>query len=166
MQWVLKSLADPEEGAPRTTLADRYRTHVEVPSFEPESLVPFVSPSDRKIPRLAKVRYASLHQHLRAHVPELRDLGADFPTAERFEALRLAWLDVLVVGGGRQLVFFGPGEGGAHLFWVGREGFEKSAHFPADSFPAPLLTVQDQTLRVLVNIEGQTAVHEMLWWGL
>ena len=163
LQWVLKSLADPPHGVPAITLADRYRTHVEIPCLDPASLPRLAD--DRRIPRLAKVRYSSLHQHLRAHVPELRDLGPDFPSAERFEEMRLTWLDFLLVGEGRMLLLFGPGEGGAHLFWLTASGFEKSGHWPADAFPAPVLSVVGEKLRLLTQVEGKTLVHEMLWWG-
>jgi hypothetical protein len=165
LQWLIKSLADPDDDGPRTTLADRYRTHVEMPCLDPEALPRFIADEERRIPRLAKVRYASLHQHLRAHVPEIRDLGADFPSPERFEAVRFAWLDFVVVGGGRMLLLFGPGEGGAHLFWLALAGFEKSAHLPAEAFPAPVLKVDGEKLRILLQVAGKTVVQEMLWWG-
>jgi hypothetical protein len=164
LQWLVKSLADPKADLPRTTLADRYRTHVETPCLDTAALARFVAP-DRRIPRLARVRYAALHQHLRAHLPEVRDLGADFPSAERLETMRLAWLDFVVVGEGRMVVVFGPAEGGAQLFWLTAAGFEKSAFFAADAFPAPVLQASGDKLRVLVSVDGTTAVHEMLWWG-
>ncbi len=169
LQWVVKSLADAPEGVfGATTLADRYRTHVETPCLEPGSLERIVA-EGRRVPRLAKVRYASLHQHLRAHLPELRDLGRDFPEADRFEAMRLAWLDFVVVGEGRMVLLFGPGEGGAYLFWLRASGFEKSAHVPADAFPAPVLQSVgeglDAKLRILVHENGKMVAHEMLWWG-
>ena len=87
--WWLKSLADDaldasSSVAVATTLADRYRTHVEIPCARPEDL-PLIAAGERKIPRLAKVRYDTLYKHLKAHVPELRDLGEHFPTAERFD---------------------------------------------------------------------------------
>jgi hypothetical protein len=166
LQWVLKSLADTPEDARVATLADRYRAHVELPCLDTASLPVLVAGGERRVPRLAKVRYASLHQHLRAHVPEIKDLGEHFPTAERFEAMRFAWLDFVVVGDGRMLLLFGPGEGGAYLFWLTAEGFEKSAHFAADSFPAPLLKVDGEKLRVLLQVAGKPVVQEMLWWGL
>lgn len=165
LQWLVKSLADPRSEHPNATLADRYRTHVEIPSLDLESLPKLVLDSDRRIPRLAKVRYASLHQHLRAHVPELRDLGNDFPSPERFEAMRLTSLDFVLVGEGRMLALFGPGEGGAHMFWLTANGFEKHAHFPADAFPAPVVTVLAEKLRVQVMLTGKLVTHELLWWG-
>src|SRR6185437_1466844 len=79
--WWLKALSDDEIDAGR--LADRYRTNVEVPTLAADEL-PVIAPPDRRIPRLAKVRYDTLHKHLRAHLPELRDVGADFPSPERF----------------------------------------------------------------------------------
>jgi hypothetical protein len=165
LQWLVKSLADPSGDLPEPTLADRYRTHVELPCHDPETTPVFIQPGDRRIPRLAKVRYASLHQHLRAHVPELRDLGADFPSPERFEAMRLSSVDALVVGGGRMLLLFGPGDGGAYLFWLSAAGFDKSVHLPADPFPAPVVRLEGDKLRVLTQVEGKPATHEMLWWG-
>jgi hypothetical protein len=166
LQWIVKSLADPEPGAPAATLADRYRTHVEVPCFDASALAVIVAAEGRRIPRLAKVRYASLHQHLRAHVPELRDLGEDFPSAERLEDMQLEWLDVLVVGGGRMVVLFGPSRGGGtHLVWLTAAGFAKSAYFPSDSFPAPILRVEGEKLVLLLSVDEKRVVEEMLWWG-
>jgi len=161
--WVLKSLADPVPGLPHATLADRYRTHVETPRLDPATL-PILAET-RTLPRLAKVRYAALHQHLRAHLPELRDLGEDFPSAERLDEMRLTSLDFHLVGGGRMLVMFGPGQGGAHLFWLTRSGFEKSGFWPADAFPAPVLSVHGDKLRLMTQQDGKTLLHEMLWWG-
>ena len=167
LQWVVKSLADPPAGVPATTLADRYRTHVEIPCLAPEALPVFLADATRRIPRLAKVRYASLHQHLRAHVPEIKDLGEHFPSAERFEAMRLEWLDFVIVGGGRMLLLFGPGQGGAHLVWLNAHGFEKSAFFVTDAFPAPILKTEPngEKVRLFLAIEEKQAVQEMLWWG-
>ena len=167
LQWVVKSLADPPVGVPRATLADRYRTHVEIPCLAHEALPIFLGDAARRIPRLAKVRYASLHQHLRAHVPEIKDLGEHFPSAERFEAMLLEWLDFSVVGSGRMLLLFGPGQGGAHLLWLNEHGFEKSAFFVADAFPAPVLKIDPggEKLRLFLSIEEKQVVQEMLWWG-
>jgi hypothetical protein len=65
--WWLKALSDEE--IDRGLLADRYRTHVEVPTFDPAALA-VIAPPDRRLPRLAKVRYDLLYKHLRAHLPE------------------------------------------------------------------------------------------------
>src|SRR5262249_47441657 len=130
--WWLRALADEEIDDPR--LADRYRANVEVPTLVPESL-PVIAPLDRKIPRLAKVRYDTLHRHLRAHLPELAGVGDDFPSPERFAELEFRWLDFLLVGGGRMLLVHGPGRSGVHVFWLDRTGFVKSAYWAADPFP-------------------------------
>jgi hypothetical protein len=163
--WWLKSLADDALEGRGTTLADRYRTHVEIPCARPEELPP-IAPPDRKIPRLAKVRYDTLYKHLKAHLPELRDLGEHFPTAERFDSYGFGWLDFVLIGRGRMLLVHGPGEGGVHLFWLDVGGFHKSAHIPADKFPAHLVKVEAERIVVVFSVQGEQRVHEMLWWGL
>lgn len=160
--WWLKALSDNE--IDRSTLLDRYRTHVEVPTFDARALRP-IAPPDRRIPRLAKVRYDLLHKHLRAHLPELRDLGADFPSPERFAELGLQHIDFLLLGGGRMVLFYGPGEGGLHLYWLDASGFNKAAFYPADRFPAPVVRAEGDTIRVVLSARGAEVVHEMLWWG-
>jgi hypothetical protein len=114
-QWWLKSLSDSE--IDRHTLGDRYRAHVEQPTLRPEALAPILA-EVRPIPRLAKVRYDTLHKHLRAHLPEMRDLGTHFPSAERFAELRFRHLDFQWLGGARMLLVHGPAERGVHLFWL------------------------------------------------
>ena len=160
--WWLKALSDDEIDHGR--LADRYRTHVEVPTFDAPALR-VIAPPDRRLPRLAKVRYDLLYKHLRAHLPELRDVGADFPSPERFDELGFSHLDFALVGGGRMLLVHGPSEQGFHLFWLDATGFAKSAYFPADSFPAPVVQLEGDKLRVILSSRGQQEVHEMLWWG-
>lgn len=160
--WWLKSLADDEIDAPR--LADRYRTNVEVPTLYPEAL-PVIAPPDRRLPRLSKVKYHTLHQHLRAHLPELRSVGDDFPSAERIDELHFKWLDFKLLGGGRMLLIHGPSEQGVHLFWLDRGGFVKSAYYPADKFPEHVVQAEGDKLRVIVPIGKEMRVHETLWWG-
>ncbi|MDI3283218.1 hypothetical protein [Polyangium sp. 15x6] len=160
--WWLRSFSDDEIDQPR--LADRYRTHVEVPTFDADAL-PVIAPPDRRMPRLAKVRYDLLYKHLRAHLPELRDVGEDFPSAERFTELGFKWLDFVWLGGGRMLLMHGPTPEGVHLFWLDAKGFVKSAFYPADAFPAHVVETDGDKLRVIVSIQGQMQVHEMLWWG-
>lgn len=163
-QWWLKALSDDEVEQAR--LGDRYRTHVEVPTFDPGSLSVFV-PADRKLPRLSKVRYDLLYKHLRAHLPELRDLGEDFPSPERFADYNFQWLDFLVLGGGRMVLIHGPSEGlGAVLFWMSADGFVKQLYCPADSFPAHKINVDGDKLIVLFSKDKQMRVYEMLWWGI
>ncbi len=161
-QWWLKALSDDEIGEGR--LADRYRTHVEVPTFDAEGLH-VIAPPDRKLPRLVKVRYDLLFKHLRAHLPELRDLGADFPSPERLDEMALKQLDFALLGGGRMLLLHGPGPDGFHLIRLDGAGFAKAAYFPADAFPAPVVQIEGDKLRVILQVQDRPVVHEMLWWG-
>jgi hypothetical protein len=160
--WWLKALSDDEIDHQR--LVDRYRTHVEVPTFDADAL-PVVAPPDRRMPRLAKVRYDLLYKHLRAHLPELRSVGDDFPSPERFAELAFKWLDFVWLGGGRMLLLHGPTPEGVHLFWLDAKGFVKAAFYPADSFPAHVIETDGDKLRVIVSIQNKMQVHEMLWWG-
>jgi hypothetical protein len=158
--WWLKSLSG--EGG---TLADRYRTHVEVPRAKPEAL-PIIAPPDRKLPRLAKVRYDVFYKYIRANLPELRDVGEAFPSPERFEELGFKSLGFLLVGGGRMLVVSGANVHGLHAFWLTKEGFEKSAFWPADAFPEPLLRRKDDDkLEIVLSHDGAVRAFELLWWG-
>jgi hypothetical protein len=161
-QWWLKSLADDEIDEHR--VGARYRLHVEVPTAAPESL-PIIAPPDRRLPRLTKVRYDTLYKHLRAHLPELRDLGDGFPGAERFAELDFAWLDFLLAGDGRMLVVHGPTDRGVHLFWLTLAGFAAGAFYPADAAPPHRVELDGDKLRVHVPVLGRDQVHEMLWWG-
>lgn len=160
--WWLKALADDEIDKDR--LVDRYRTHVEVPTFDAGALAP-IAPPDRRLPRLSKVRYDLFYKHLRAHLPELRDVGADFPSPERFEEMGFKWLDFLLLGGGRMLLVHGPTDRGVHLLFLTREGFIKALYYPADAFPAHKVEAEGDVLRVIASIQGKLEVHEMLWWG-
>ena len=160
--WWLKALADAEIG--RGTFADRYHLHVEVPCMAPEQL-PVLVPADRKLPRLRSPRYDTLYKYLRAHVPELRDLGPDFPSPERFAELSFDWLAFVPVGGGRLLLLYGPSSEGVMLVWLNAAGFHRSAFFPADAVPDPTLTIDGDKLRLTHALFGRTVTHEMLWWG-
>lgn len=161
--WWLKSLSDEEIG--RATLAERWRQHVEVPCTDPSGW-PRIAPGDRRLPRIAKgVRYDVLHRHLKAHLPELSDLGVDFPAPDRFAAMRFRWLDFALLGDGRTLLMYGPAEGGAHLFWLDARGFVKGAFWPADAGTDPEVAVDGDKLRVRVTVLGKTVDQEMLWWG-
>jgi hypothetical protein len=163
--WWLKTLSD--EGFDRgITLADRYRAHVENPTARPE-LLPILAPEDRRLPRLVKPRYDTLYKWIKAHLPELRDVGEHFPSPERFDELAFASLDFALVGGGRMLVMSGANAHGLHLFWLTSSGYEKSAFYPSDSFPEPKAVVMQGTdkIRVILSVDGNQAVHEVLWWG-
>ena len=159
--WLLKSLADEDP----SSLADRYRAHVEVPCAKPEEL-PVLAPVDRKLPRLKRPRYDSLYKYIKAHLPELRDVGEDFPSPERFEELRFEQLNFLMVGGGRMLVMHGHNEHGLHAMWLGKSGFEKSAFWPCEKFPEPMIRRSgDEKLEVLLSQNGEVRSFELLWWG-
>jgi hypothetical protein len=163
--WWLKSLADEAlasgEGA---RLADRYRAHVEVPCARPEAL-PIVVRGSRSLPRLKEPSYDLLHKYLRAHLAEIRDLGGNFPTAERFAAYRFRWVDFHVLGEGRLVLMACAAACGLHLFWLGAGGFEKSAFLECDSFPDPVVRVYDEIIAAMTSEGGKARVHEMLWWG-
>jgi hypothetical protein len=161
-QWWLKALSDEEIEQGR--LGDRYRTHVEVPRFDAGQL-PLLAPADRRIPRLAKVRYDTLYKHLRAHLPELRSVGDDFPSPERFEEMGFKGMEFALLGDGRMLLMHGATAEGVQLFWLDAGGFVKSAYYPADKFPAHVVQLDGDKLRVIVPIGGEMQVHEMLWWG-
>jgi hypothetical protein len=161
--WWLRSLADDAT----ETLADRYRTLVEIPCATPETL-PVLAPPNRRLPRIAKgVRYDVFYKHLKAHLPELRDVGQDFPTPERFADIGFKWLDFHLLGEGRMLLVYGPGEKGLHLFWLTSAGFEKAAFWPSDAFPEPMVRVTPDgaKLEVIVSVDKRVQTHEVLWWG-
>jgi hypothetical protein len=163
--WWLKSLADDALVKPNgARLADRYRTHVEVPLARPRDL-PLVVQGERALPRLKKPSYDHLHRYLRAHLPELRDLGEDFPTAERFAEYAFRWIDFHLLGGGRLVLMAGAAPQGLHLFWLGANGFDKSAFFPSDAFPEPVVRVRGEHVTAMISDGGETHTHEMLWWG-
>lgn len=162
--WWLKSLSDERFEGSGIGLGERYRTHVEVPTFDASAL-PQTFTTTRVLPRLAKVRYDTLYKYLRAHLPEIRDVGKDFPTAERLDDLRLRWMDVHVLGEGRLALFAGASDAGVHLFWLDANGFVKSAFVPADKFPDPKIEVTGDRIRVLARFDGKDVAHEMLWWG-
>jgi hypothetical protein len=166
--WWLKACAQPGE-APHASLADRYRAHVEVPCARPEDL-PIIAPPDRTLPRLSKIRYDVFYKYLKAHLPELRDVGEAFPSPERFAELRFEHLDFALLGRGRMLLVHGPTKHGLHAFWLTKEGFEKAAFWPCDAFPAPLLRVRhtdagEERLEVILSRDGKQLVFELLWWG-
>ncbi|MEO8878185.1 MAG: hypothetical protein ABI461_21510 [Polyangiaceae bacterium] len=169
--WWLKSLADDAfENARGGTLADRYRTHVETPTFDADALPVFLAAkkddTERKLPRIAKPRYDVLYKYIKAHLPEIRDVGADFPTAERFDEFDFRWIDFFIVGEGRMLLMAAAGPTGVHLFWLGKSGFEKSAFVPCDAFPEPIVKTNGDKIVLVLRTEKKDVIHEMLWWGV
>ena len=161
-QWWLKALSDAEIG--KGTLGARYRMHVEVPCMRPEEL-PVIAPPGRRLPRLNNVRYDMLYKYLRAHVPELRDLGEDFPSAERLAELQFRFLDFTWLGEGRMLLMHGPTPHGVHLFWLDLKGFVKSAFYPTDPGSTYSLSLDGEKLVLEATVLGKAVRHELLWWG-
>ncbi len=162
--WWLKALADEAVDGDTGSLADRYRAHVEVPRSTIPQRTPFLDPA-RPLPRLSKIRYDVFYKYIKANLPEIRDVGKDFPSAERFGELRFRWLDFRVLGDGRMLLVFGPAANGVFLFWLGEGGFEKSAFLACDATSDPTLQTAGNTLTVGVTKDGAAVEHEMLWWG-
>lgn len=155
--WWLRALSDAEIG--RSTLVERYRTHVETPTFDPETL-PVIAPADRRLPRLEKVRYDVLYKYLKAHLPEMKDLGADFPSPARFEEMAFRWLEPRLLGGGRVLLLFGPTRAGATALFLGKDGFLKQ-HYYESKAPSPRVEVEGERVRFVLGDD----VHETFFWG-
>ncbi len=163
LSWWLRALTDEEIG--RGTLGERYRRYVEVPCTEPLALAPWL-PEARPLPRLKRPKYDTLNRYLKAHLPELRDLGEHFPSPERFVELAFDWLDFVVLGGGRMLLMHGPASSGVHLMWLDTAGFVKSVYHPADAFPAHVVRrLDDDRIALVRSLQGRELVDEMLWWG-
>lgn len=160
--WWLKSLDDEEIDRPG--LSDRYRLHVEVPTFDASKLR-VIAPPDRRLPRLSRVRYDTLHKYLKAQLPELKTVGDDFPSPERLAEMDFRWLDFALLGEGRMLLMHGPTKTGVHLFWLDADGFTKSAYYETEKPDTYRLEVAEDKLVVSVPFEGRTTKHEMLWWG-
>lgn len=159
--WWLKSLADDRTA----TLGDRYRAYVEIPCAKPEHLPVLASPEGREFPRLSKLKYDVFYKYLKAHLPEVRDVGEGFPSPERFTDYEFKHLDFALVGGGRMLLVYGPNKDGLHAFWLTKEGFDKAAFWPADAFPAPMMKVRGDKLEVHLSRDGKPLSFELLWWG-
>ena len=157
--WWLKSLADQS-----VTLADRYRAQVLVPR-EPHHRWPLIAAPGRRFARLEKAAYHTLHQYLKANLPELREVGEHFPSSERWEEYHFKWVGFALLGEGRMLLIHGHNATGAHLFWLTLDGFEKAAFFPCDAFPDHRVETEGNTLRVHYRVSGKDVTHEMLWWG-
>jgi hypothetical protein len=162
--WWLKALADDE--IDRAGLVSRYRQYVELPTMDPMTLPKIVTQrADRALPKLKTVRYDVLHKHLKAHLPEMKDLGRDFPSPEAFADLGFLELEMVLLGEGRMLLMHGRGKRGLHLFWLDHQGFSHAALFPADPGDAHRIAIEGDKLTVRFHAGGVERVHEMLWWG-
>jgi len=160
--WWLKSMSDDEVG--KATLLDRYRTHVEVPRFDPSTLA-IIAPPDRRLPQLAKVRYDLFHKYLKAHLPELRDLGRDFPSPERFQELGFQSLELVLVGGGRVVIAHGRTEHGVAALFLSKDGFLKQHYYACGKGAQHRLEVSGDVVRFVIDDGGAPSVHETLFWG-
>jgi hypothetical protein len=162
--WWLKALADHE--IDRNGIATRYRVHVERVMARPEELPPIVSQRpDRKLPALKSVRYDTLHKYLVAHLPELRDLGRDFPSPEQFAELGFLSLEFQLLADGRLLLMHGRGKAGLHLLWLDHAGFSHARFFPADPGAPHAVVHEGDKLRVTFELNGKPIEEEMLYWG-
>jgi hypothetical protein len=63
------------------------------------------------------------------------------------------------------LLMFGANAHGLHLYWLTSSGFEKSAFFPCEAFPEPIVRVDADRIRAILSVAGKQLVHEVLWWG-
>ena len=117
------------------------------------------------MPRLQKVKYDVFYKYLKANLPEVRDLGSDFPSPERFAELSFRYLDFMIVGGGRKLLISGLSSVGFFVFWIGPLGFEKSIFLESDSFPEPFVRKDGERIQVHFSREKRTLFHEYLWSG-
>lgn len=160
--WWLRSLADAEMG--RVTLGDRYRMYVEEPLFQGEAL-PVLATAPHTFPKATKTNYDIFYKYLKAHAPEIRDVGADFPSPERFADLKLKWFSAAWLGGGRMLLVYGQNQDGLHLFWLDGKGFRKGAFVACEAFPEARVVTRDDRLELVVSLDGKVAFHEMPWWG-
>jgi hypothetical protein len=160
--WWLKSFSDDEIG--KSTLLDRYRTHVEVPTFDPTSL-PVIAPADRRIPRLEKVRYDLFYKLLKAHLPELKTVGDHFPSPARFEELGFRWLELKLVGQGRVLVVHGPTSHGVTAFFLSKEGFMKQHYYERADLTGHRLELAGDVVRFVLEGPSGDEIHETLFWG-
>jgi hypothetical protein len=167
--WWLKSLTDDvlaagADAPTKASLADRYRAHVEVPCARADAL-PRIFVGERLLPRLKDPNYDRLHKYLRAHLPEIRDLGEHFPTPERFSGFGFRWMDFHRLSEGRLVLLVGASPAGLHLFWLGADGFDKSAFYPCEAFPDPIVRLDGDRIVAMTSEAGSQRVHEMLWWG-
>jgi hypothetical protein len=170
LHWFLKALSDDEVG--KGTLGDRYRTYVTELGFAWESL-PVLRQSSQALPRLKGSRYDLFFKYLRAHLAEIRDLGQDFPSPERFDELQIKWLDAHWVGGGRLCLLVMLGASGLHLIWLDAQGFRKSLYVPCETFPEPIVRVRSDeakgdlgaVLELVTSQEGKVVTQEFMWWG-
>jgi len=160
--WLLRS-SESGASSPIASLADRYRTYVEVPTTDAMTWPTWLVP--RALPSLVRPTYSTFYKYLRAHLIELRDVGADFPSPERFGELRFASLAFVIVGEGRALVMYGVGKQGLSAFWFGPSGFTRALYVPCDPTSSVVVSTPDTRIRFEVSVQGKAVFHETMWWG-
>ncbi|GAC1353267.1 MAG: hypothetical protein NVS3B20_17740 [Polyangiales bacterium] len=162
--WLLKALADVEIG--KGGLVSRYRHYVERATTRPDALPQIVSTHlDRPFPVLKVTRYDMLHKYLKANLPELRDVGRDFPSIEEWQALGFLEVQFMLLGDGRMLLIHGRGKRGLHLLWLDHQGFSHAMFLPASPGDPHSVEVVGNKLVIRFHGAGAARVHEMLWWG-
>jgi hypothetical protein len=162
LHWLLKSLSDEELG--RATLGDRYRMYVEEPGFDWMGL-PVLAVQGKAPVRLKSGKYDVFYKYIKAHLAELRDLGPEFPTPERFDELRIQWLDAHWVGGGRLCLLVLLGATGLHLYWLDAAGFRKGMYIACESFPEPRVKLAGEKVEIVSSQNGRVVTQEFMWWG-
>lgn len=160
--WWLKALSDAE--IDKGGLTTRWVQHVERARLDPGSLPVFVV-GPRPLPSLPVVRWETLHKYLRAHLPELADLGPDFPSSEQLDEIGFLSLDFLVLAGGRYVLVHGRGRAGLHLFWLDARGFSHGRFFPADPPVPHEVELDGDKLTVRFTVDGARLEEEMLSTG-
>jgi hypothetical protein len=164
LAWWLHALSDDE--IDRGGLGARYRQYVERARLDPMRMRPIVTEGvDRALPKLSTVRYDTLHKYLRAHLPELTDLGRDFPSPEQLDDLGFLALEFELLAAGRLLLMHGRGRRGLHLMWLDVDGFSHALFLPADPGDAHTLEIRGDVLTVRFRQDGNDRTHELLYWG-
>ena len=155
-------------GVQAATLADRYRAHVEVPCARPEELPVVSSSGARALPRLKKPTLRrSCTSTLRAHLPELRDLGRGLPRSPSGSTAFALHVDRLPrrSAAGAWSLLAGASPAGAAPLLADGGGFEKSAFFPCDASRIRSSGWTPIASSRMTSDQGETREHEMLWWG-
>ena len=133
-----------------------------------------IAPPDRKIsPGSSRSATTSLSTSTSAPTcPELRDVGADFPSPERFDEIGFKHLDLVLVGGGPDAPPPRPGRRGLpplRCGWTASGRFVKPALLPRRRLPGAASCRSRATSSRCAppsgSAEARGDVHEMLWWG-
>ena len=63
------------------------------------------------------------------------------------------------------MLLHGPTRTGTMAMWLTKEGFAKSVYFEGDRGAPHVVDVEGDRVRFVVQVDGKSVVHEMLWWG-